>query len=118
MAETSFVVLSWAPDEQSPPHCLQDVLLRQQAGEFKAEIALLISNHPDPATIAAAFGIPFKHEATGDKEALGIHGGSVLNALLRADPDVPEQSYRTDMANFSCLLRVSRSFQLSAWVVP
>ena len=27
------------------PHCLQDLLLRQQAGEFRAEIALVISNH-------------------------------------------------------------------------
>ena len=43
------------------PHCLQDLLLRHQAGEFKAEIALVISNHTDAATIAAAFGITFKH---------------------------------------------------------
>ena len=42
-------------------HCLQDLLLRHQAGEFRAEIALIISNHMDTATIATAFGIPFKH---------------------------------------------------------
>ena len=43
------------------PHCLQDLLLRHQAGEFRAEIALVISNHPEAATIASAFGIPFRH---------------------------------------------------------
>ena len=43
------------------PRCLQDLLLRHQAGEFKAEIALIISNHPDAASIADSFAIPFRH---------------------------------------------------------
>ena len=43
------------------PHCLQDLLLRHQAGEFNAEIALIISNHPDAASIADSFAIPFRH---------------------------------------------------------
>lgn len=43
------------------PHCLQDLLLRHQAGEFKAEIALIISNHEAAGDIAKSFGLPFKH---------------------------------------------------------
>ena len=43
------------------PHCLQDLLLRHQIGEFRAEIALVISNHREAEGIASAFGIPFKH---------------------------------------------------------
>jgi formyltetrahydrofolate deformylase len=43
------------------PHCLEDLLQRQQAGEFKAEIALVISNHPDAAPIASRYQVPFLH---------------------------------------------------------
>ena len=52
------------------PRCLQDLLLRHQAGEFKAEIALIISNHPDAASIADSFAIPFRHfPITAEKQA-------------------------------------------------
>jgi formyltetrahydrofolate deformylase len=43
------------------PHCLQDLLLRRQAGDFRAEIALIISNHPEAAEISQSFGIRFRH---------------------------------------------------------
>ncbi len=43
------------------PHCLQDLLLRHQAGELKAEIALIIGNHTDAGEIARSFGIKFRH---------------------------------------------------------
>lgn len=43
------------------PHCLVDLLLRHQAGEFKAEVALIISNHAEVEEIAKSFGIPFRH---------------------------------------------------------
>ena len=42
-------------------HCLQDLLLRQKAGDFKADIALIISNHPDASEISQSFGIRFRH---------------------------------------------------------
>lgn len=42
------------------PHCLQDLLLRQKAGDFKAQIVLVISNHPDAADISRSFGIGFR----------------------------------------------------------
>jgi formyltetrahydrofolate deformylase len=42
-------------------HCLQDLLLRRDAGEFEAEIALIVSNHPDAGVVAGEFGVPFLH---------------------------------------------------------
>lgn len=43
------------------PHCLEDLLERQQVGEFNAEIALVVSNHPDAGEIAARYRVPFLH---------------------------------------------------------
>jgi formyltetrahydrofolate deformylase len=42
-------------------HCLLDLLWRHQAREFTAEIALILSNHPDLQPIAEQFGIAFHH---------------------------------------------------------
>ncbi len=42
-------------------HCLWDLLLRHQTGEFQAKMALIISNHPDAEGIARQFEIPFLH---------------------------------------------------------
>jgi formyltetrahydrofolate deformylase len=42
------------------PHCLYDLLLRHRAGEFKAEIGLIISNHPEAGEIAGDFGVDFR----------------------------------------------------------
>ncbi len=42
-------------------HCLQDLLLRHRAGEFQAEIAMVLSNHLEANAVAQEFGIPFLH---------------------------------------------------------
>jgi formyltetrahydrofolate deformylase len=42
-------------------HCLLDLIWRQQAGEFLAEIPLIISNHPDLESIANQFGIAYHY---------------------------------------------------------
>lgn len=42
-------------------HCLFDLILRQQAKEFAAEIALIISNHPDLRAVADQFGIDYHY---------------------------------------------------------
>ncbi|MCA2656161.1 formyltetrahydrofolate deformylase [Microcystis sp. M061S2] len=42
-------------------HCLLDLLWRQQAGEIRAEIPLIISNHPELHSVANQFGIEFYH---------------------------------------------------------
>jgi formyltetrahydrofolate deformylase len=40
-------------------HCLLELLNRHRAGEISAEIAAVVSNHPDLEPLVAPFGIPF-----------------------------------------------------------
>ena len=40
-------------------HCIQDTLWRQKMGEFRIEIPLIISNHPDLEPLAQHYNIPF-----------------------------------------------------------
>lgn len=42
-------------------HCLNDLLFRVQSGQLHAEIAAIVSNHNDYASLAASYGIPFHH---------------------------------------------------------
>ncbi|MBD2093954.1 formyltetrahydrofolate deformylase [Trichocoleus sp. FACHB-591] len=42
-------------------HCLFDLIWRQRAQEFAAEVPLIISNHPDLGAIAKQFGIDYHH---------------------------------------------------------
>jgi formyltetrahydrofolate deformylase len=42
-------------------HCLNDLLFRVQSGQLNAEIAAIVSNHNDYASLAASYGIPFHH---------------------------------------------------------
>lgn len=48
------------------PHCLYDLLLRQQEGEIQCDIPLIISNHPDLESVAEKFRIPY-HSLPVDK---------------------------------------------------
>jgi formyltetrahydrofolate deformylase len=41
-------------------HCLYDILSRWQSGEYRVEIPIIISNHPDLAPVAEKFNIPFQ----------------------------------------------------------
>jgi hypothetical protein len=40
-------------------HCLYDLLLRHASGELRAEIALVVSNHPDLWPLAEKYRIPY-----------------------------------------------------------
>lgn len=42
-------------------HCLYDILARYQSGEIKAEIPMVISNHPDMEQVVKKFGIQYIH---------------------------------------------------------
>lgn len=42
-------------------HCLNDLLFRVQSGQMPAEIAGVVSNHPDFQVLAQAHGLPFHH---------------------------------------------------------
>ncbi len=41
------------------PHCMMDLLSRHHFGELDADLAGVISNHPDMEPMVRAFGIPF-----------------------------------------------------------
>ncbi len=41
------------------PHCMMDLLSRHHSGELDAEVAAIISNHPDLEQLVRPFGIPF-----------------------------------------------------------
>src|ERR1700727_1780239 len=42
-------------------HCMADLLHRWRSGELVCEIPLIISNHREVASLAAFYGVPFKH---------------------------------------------------------
>lgn len=42
-------------------HCLNDLLFRVSSGQLRAEVAAIVSNHNDYASLAASYGIPFHH---------------------------------------------------------
>ncbi|WP_299951757.1 formyltetrahydrofolate deformylase [uncultured Modestobacter sp.] len=42
-------------------HVLQELLYRVGSGDLRAEIAAVVSNHPDLAQVAAVHGVPFHH---------------------------------------------------------
>ena len=66
------------------PHCLTDLLARWRSGELPAEIAVVISNHPEHAALAQFHRVPFRYlpvtpETKADQEravlaALAEHG--------------------------------------------
>jgi formyltetrahydrofolate deformylase len=42
-------------------HCLNDLLFRWKSAQLNADIAAIVSNHPDFAELAASYGLPFHH---------------------------------------------------------
>ncbi len=42
-------------------HCLLDLLFRHRNGELAIDIPLIVSNHPDCATLVERYSIPFEH---------------------------------------------------------
>jgi formyltetrahydrofolate deformylase len=42
-------------------HCLNDLLFRCRSGQLHAQIAAVVSNHPDFADLCASNGVPFHH---------------------------------------------------------
>jgi formyltetrahydrofolate deformylase len=72
-------------------HCLIDLLWRWDAGELDAEIPLVVSNHPDLASRAEIYGIPFHHlpvtketKAEQESEILGLLSESSIDVVVLA----------------------------------
>jgi formyltetrahydrofolate deformylase len=40
-------------------HCFHDLVLRRRAGEFDADLALVVSNHAELAPVAEMYGLPY-----------------------------------------------------------
>lgn len=68
-------------------HCLIDLLWRWDAGELEAEIPLVISNHPDLASRAEIYGIPFHHLPV-TKETKAEQESAVLDLLADYEIDL------------------------------
>jgi formyltetrahydrofolate deformylase len=70
-------------------HCLSDLLWRWRSGELDAELATVVSNHPDHADQVASLGLPFHHvpvagdRAAEEDEALRLLGEVDLLVLAR-----------------------------------
>ncbi|PPS39839.1 formyltetrahydrofolate deformylase [Chroococcidiopsis sp. TS-821] len=68
-------------------HCLFDLIWRQKAKEFTAEIPLIISNHPDLKEVAEQFSIDFHHLPI-TKENKSIQEAQQLELLQRYKIDL------------------------------
>jgi formyltetrahydrofolate deformylase len=68
-------------------HCLIDLLWRWDSGELDAEIPLVVSNHPDLASRAEIYGIPFHHLPV-TQEMKSEQEGEVLDLLFEHGVDV------------------------------
>jgi formyltetrahydrofolate deformylase len=71
-------------------HVLQELIYRVRAGDLRADIVAVVSNHADLEPVAAAAGIPFHHvpvtpdtKAQAEARALEIVGGVDLVVLAR-----------------------------------
>jgi formyltetrahydrofolate deformylase len=71
-------------------HVLQELLYRVRAGDLRADITAVVSNHPDLEPVAAAAGVPFHHvpvtpdtKAAAEARALELVGDVDLVVLAR-----------------------------------
>ena len=70
-------------------HALQEILWRAQSGELRADIRMIISNHPDAEEAARWWGIPFHHipvtpqtKAEAEAAQLGLLKGEADLVIL------------------------------------
>ena len=88
-------------------HCLQDLLMRAQAGELAMEIPFIISNHADLEPMARSAGIEFRHH----RIIGGSAGQDAQEAAVRRDLDAA----RIDLVVLARYMRVLRPPMLSGY---
>ena len=71
-------------------HVLQELLYRVGSGDLRADISVIVSNHPDLEPVARAHGVPFHHvpvtpetKAAAEAQALELVGDADLVVLAR-----------------------------------
>ncbi len=72
-------------------HCLIDLFYRQQSGHFECEIPLVISNHPEAASVAERFGASFhefpiapENKIEQERKQLALLGESGIDLIILA----------------------------------
>lgn len=66
-------------------HCLADMLFRQRAGQLSVDIPLVLANHPDLASLAAFYGVPFEHAPVVDDASKAAFERRVLEVVEQHD---------------------------------
>ncbi len=68
-------------------HCLNDLLFRWKSGQLPLEIAGIVSNHPDFATLTHSYGLPFHHLplATGASAAVKREQEQRIETLVKTE---------------------------------
>lgn len=66
-------------------HCLNDLLFRHRAGQLPIELPLVLSNHPELASLAEFYGVPFEsHSVTSKGQKLAFED-RILDAVEQHD---------------------------------
>jgi len=68
------------------PHCLLELLWQVRAGDLPAEVSMVVSNHDDLASVAAAWDIPFQHVAVESGQKAEAEARQL--ALIEGQTDV------------------------------
>ncbi len=71
-------------------HCLIDLLYRQQLGELRCKIAMVISNHQDARDLAHFYDVPFHHlpvdanKATQEEQQISLLEANQVELIVLA----------------------------------
>jgi formyltetrahydrofolate deformylase len=87
-------------------HCLLELLWHWRAGDLNADIAMVISNHPDMKPLVEPFGIPYIHipvtadtKAEAEKRQLEAVGDSVDTIVLARYMQIISPTFLEHFAN-------------------
>jgi formyltetrahydrofolate deformylase len=67
------------------PHCLEAIARDHREGRLDADLAVVLSNHQDLATLAEKYSIPFRYHPSSDKQA---HMQFILRELTDCAPSL------------------------------
>jgi formyltetrahydrofolate deformylase len=86
-------------------HCLSDLLWRWRSGELGAEVAAVVSNHPDHADQVRSLGLPYHHvpvdpsdKAGSELRILELLGGEVDLLVLARYMQILSAGFLRDLA--------------------
>jgi formyltetrahydrofolate deformylase len=99
-------------------HCLNDLLFRYGSGDLPVEIPAIISNHPDFAQLAAAYGVPFHHLPITPQTA-GVQEARVLELAERERIDlVVLARYMQVLSEAACAALAGRAINIHHSFLP